>query len=116
MTESLKVMTREGTRRIAQYAFEYAFLNNRSKVTAVHKANIMKKADGIFLESCAEVAKAFPQVEYEEVIVDNCMMCGGQRRGGAGGRRCSAYLPPSPPPPCARAGSSSPSRSSSTSW
>lgn len=74
MTESLKVMTREGTRRIAQYAFEYAFLNNRSKVTAVHKANIMKKADGIFLESCAEVAKAFPQVEYEEVIVDNCMM------------------------------------------
>ena len=67
-------MTREGTRRIAQYAFEYAFLNNRSKVTAVHKANIMKKADGIFLESCAEVAKSFPAVEYEEVIVDNCMM------------------------------------------
>jgi isocitrate dehydrogenase (NAD+) len=74
VTESLKVMTREGTRRIAQYAFEYALLNNRAKVTAVHKANIMKKADGIFLESCAEVAKAFPSVEYEEVIVDNCMM------------------------------------------
>ncbi len=69
ITESLKVMTREGTRKIAQYAFEYAFLNNRQKVTAVHKANIMKKADGIFLESCAEVAKAFPTVEYEEVIV-----------------------------------------------
>jgi isocitrate dehydrogenase (NAD+) len=74
IAESLKVMTREGTRKIAQYAFEYAFLNNRQKVTAVHKANIMKKADGIFLESCAEVAKAFPTVEYEEVIVDNCMM------------------------------------------
>jgi isocitrate dehydrogenase (NAD+) len=69
IAESLKVMTREGTRRIAQYAFEYAFLNNRRKVTAVHKANIMKKADGIFLESCAEVAKSFPTVEYEEVIV-----------------------------------------------
>ena len=74
ITESLKVMTRDGTRRIAQYAFEYAFLNNRAKVTAVHKANIMKKADGIFLESCQEVAKLYPTVEYEEVIVDNCMM------------------------------------------
>lgn len=72
--ESLKVMTRDGTRRIAQYAFEYATLNNRAKVTAVHKANIMKKADGIFLESCADVAKAFPNIAYEEVIVDNCMM------------------------------------------
>lgn len=74
ITESLKVMTRDATRRIAQYAFEYASLNNRAKVTAVHKANIMKKADGIFLESCAEVAKAFPHIGYEEVIVDNCMM------------------------------------------
>ena len=74
ITESLKVMTRDGTRRIAQYAFEYAFLNNRAKVTAVHKANIMKKADGVFLESCQEVAKLYPTVEYEEVIVDNCMM------------------------------------------
>ena len=74
VTESLKVMTRDATRRIAAYAFEYAFLNNRAKVTAVHKANIMKKADGIFLESCAEAARMFPAVEYEEVIVDNCMM------------------------------------------
>ncbi|RYG56235.1 hypothetical protein EON66_03385 [archaeon] len=74
ITESLKVMTRDATRRIAQYAFEYATMNNRGKVTAVHKANIMKKADGLFLESCQEVAKAFPRIEYEEVIVDNCMM------------------------------------------
>jgi isocitrate dehydrogenase (NAD+) len=74
ITESLKVMTRDATRRIAQYAFEYAYLNNRGKVTAVHKANIMKKADGIFLESCQEVAKAYPHIDYEEVIVDNCMM------------------------------------------
>ena len=62
MTESLKVMTRDATLRIAKYAFEYAFLNNRAKVTAVHKANIMKKADGIFLESCHEVSKSYPQV------------------------------------------------------
>lgn len=74
VTESLKVMTRAATRRIAEYAFEYAAMNNRAKVTAVHKANIMKKADGIFLESCAEVAKSFPHIGYEEVIVDNCMM------------------------------------------
>jgi isocitrate dehydrogenase (NAD+) len=74
VTESLKVMTRDATRRIAQYAFEYAAMNNRTKVTAVHKANIMKKADGIFLESCQEVSKSFPHVQYEEVIVDNCMM------------------------------------------
>jgi isocitrate dehydrogenase (NAD+) len=74
ITESLKIMTRDATRRIAQYAFEYAHMNNRSKVTAVHKANIMKKADGLFLESCQEVAKAWPHIGYEEVIVDNCMM------------------------------------------
>lgn len=74
ITESLKVMTRSATLRIAEYAFEYAFLNNRSTVTAVHKANIMKKADGLFLESCREVAKRYPTVKYEEIIVDNCMM------------------------------------------
>lgn len=74
VTESLKVMTAAGTMRIAEYAFEYAYLNNRAKVTAVHKANIMKKADGLFLESCQAVAAKYPQIAYEEVIVDNCMM------------------------------------------
>lgn len=74
ITEALKVMTREGTRKIAEYAFEYAFLNRRSKVTAVHKANIMKRADGLFLDSCREIAQHYPNVKYEEVIVDNCMM------------------------------------------
>jgi isocitrate dehydrogenase (NAD+) len=74
VAESLKVMTRDATRRIANYAFEYAHMNNRAKVTAVHKANIMKKADGLFLESCSEIAKNWPHIQYEEVIVDNCMM------------------------------------------
>eukprot|EP01138_Halocafeteria_seosinensis_P003017 gb/GECG01003081.1/.p1 GENE.gb/GECG01003081.1/~~gb/GECG01003081.1/.p1 ORF type:complete len:378 (+),score=44.59 gb/GECG01003081.1/:1-1134(+) len=74
ITEALKVMTKAGTRRIAEYAFEYAYLNRRGKVTAVHKANIMKRADGLFLDSCREVAKNYPNVKYEEVIVDNCMM------------------------------------------
>ena len=74
ITESLKIMTRDATRRIAEYAFEYAYLNNRARVTAVHKANIMKKADGLFLESCRDVAKRFPMIQYQEIIVDNCMM------------------------------------------
>ena len=60
-----QVMTREGTLRIAEYAFEYAYLNFRRTVTAVHKANIMKKADGLFLESCREVARRYPKVKYE---------------------------------------------------
>lgn len=74
IAESLKVMTKEGTMRIAEYAFEYALLNNRGKVTAVHKSNILKRADGLFIESCQEVAKRYPQIDYEEQIVDAMAM------------------------------------------
>lgn len=49
-------------------------MNNRKKVTAVHKANIMKLADGLFLESCREVATKYPSIKYNEIIVDNCCM------------------------------------------
>ncbi|CAL5377939.1 unnamed protein product [Camellia sinensis] len=81
--ESLKVMTKFCSERIARYSFEYAYLNNRKKVTAVHKANIMKLADGLFLESCREVASKYPGgrsqasnpgIKYNEIIVDNCCM------------------------------------------
>ncbi|WZZ46902.1 hypothetical protein YC2023_043161 [Brassica napus] len=68
------VITKFCSERIAKYAFEYAYLNNRKKVTAVHKANIMKLADGLFLESCREVAKKYPGITYNEIIVDNCCM------------------------------------------
>ncbi|KAF2577423.1 hypothetical protein F2Q68_00006128, partial [Brassica cretica] len=68
------VITKYCSERIARYAFEHAYLNNRKKVTAVHKANIMKLADGLFLESCREVAKAYPGITYNEIIVDNCCM------------------------------------------
>ena len=68
------MITKYCSERIARYAFEYAYLNNRKKVTAVHKANIMKLADGLFLESCREVAKAYPGITYNEIIVDNCCM------------------------------------------
>ncbi|KAL0802762.1 hypothetical protein Bca101_057938 [Brassica carinata] len=70
----LLVITKFCSERIAKYAFEYAYLNNRKKVTAVHKANIMKLADGLFLESCQEVAKKYPSIAYNEIIVDNCCM------------------------------------------
>ncbi|WVZ11342.1 hypothetical protein V8G54_015872 [Vigna mungo] len=68
------VITKFCSERIAKYAFEYAYLNNRKKVTAVHKANIMKLADGLFLESCREVATRYPGIKYNEIIVDNCCM------------------------------------------
>lgn len=68
------MITKFCSERIAKYAFEYAYLNNRKKVTAVHKANIMKLADGLFLESCREVATNYPGIAYNEIIVDNCCM------------------------------------------
>ena len=72
--ESLKVTTKERTQRVAQYAFENTFLNGRKKITVVHKANIMKMVDGLFLECCREESKKFPSIHYEEMIVDNTAM------------------------------------------
>ncbi len=74
VTEAIKVITKKGSRRIVNSAFEYALKNKRKKVTAVHKANIMKITDGLFLECAREVAKQYPQIEYEEKIVDNMCM------------------------------------------
>ena len=71
---SLKVITRTASIRIAEYAFEYARKNNRHRIVAIHKANIMKLADGLFLRCCREVAEKNPDVEYEELIVDNASM------------------------------------------
>jgi isocitrate dehydrogenase (NAD+) len=73
--ESIKIITRFASQRIARYAFEYAVKNGRHKVTAVHKANIMKLSDGLFLESCAQVAAEYEgRVEFEDRIVDNMCM------------------------------------------
>lgn len=71
---SLKVITRTASERIARYAFDYAKRNGRRQVTAIHKANIMKLADGLFLRCCREVAKQFPEIQYKELIVDNASM------------------------------------------
>ena len=70
----LKVITRVASIRIAQAAFGFARKNSRKKVSAVHKANIMKLADGLFLRCCREVAQDFPEIEYRELIVDNASM------------------------------------------
>ncbi len=74
VVESLKIITEKASTRIARYAFEYAAANGRKKVTAVHKANIMKLSDGLFLECFYNVAKDFPDIEADDKIVDNCCM------------------------------------------
>ncbi|HEY7411256.1 MAG TPA: isocitrate dehydrogenase (NAD(+)) [Vicinamibacteria bacterium] len=74
VVESIKIITEKASTRIARYAFEYARAHGRKKVTAVHKANIMKLSDGLFLDCCRRVAAQFPAIEYDELIVDNCCM------------------------------------------
>lgn len=71
---SLKLITEGGARRIIDFAFRYARENNRRKVTCIHKANILKFSDGLFLEIGREIAKNYPDIEFEELIVDNTCM------------------------------------------
>ena len=74
MAHGIKIITRDACEKICRYAFEYAKENNRKKVTAVHKANIMKYTDGLFLDVYREVAKDYPNIETQEVIIDNMCM------------------------------------------
>jgi len=74
VVESLKIITASASRRIAAFTFEYARRHGRSRVTAVHKANIMKLGDGLFLDSVREVARGWPDIEYDERIVDAACM------------------------------------------
>src|SRR6266581_6168856 len=71
VVESLKIMTEKASTRIAIFAFEFARKYGRKKITAVHKANIMKKSDGLFLKCFRHVAVNYPEIEHEEKIVDN---------------------------------------------
>ena len=72
--ESIKIITRKASLRIAEFAFEYAIKNNRKTVHAVSKANICKLTDGLFLNCAREIAQKFPQIEYKEILVDNLCM------------------------------------------
>ena len=74
VVESLKIITEKASTRIARFAFDYARRNGRQRVTAVHKANIMKLSDGLFLDCCRAVAGQYPEVAYDEMIVDNTCM------------------------------------------
>ena len=74
VVESIKIITEKASTRIAKYAFAYAREHGRKRITAVHKANIMKLSDGLFLDCCRTVAKQYPEVVYDEIIVDNCCM------------------------------------------
>lgn len=74
VVESLKIITERASTRIARFAFAYARPHGRKRVTAVHKANIMKLSDGLFLDCCRKVARDHPEVGYDEMIVDNACM------------------------------------------
>jgi isocitrate dehydrogenase (NAD+) len=74
VVESLKIITEYASRRIARFAFEYATTEGRKKITAIHKANIMKMSDGLFLRCFRETAAEYPQIEAEDLIVDNACM------------------------------------------
>jgi isocitrate dehydrogenase (NAD+) len=74
VVESLKIITKNASMRIARAAFEYARREGRKKISAIHKANIMKLSDGLFLKCCREVAADYPEVQYNELIVDNACM------------------------------------------
>jgi len=74
VVESLKIITDKASRRIARYAFEYARLEGRKRITAIHKANIMKLSDGLFLRCFREVAEEYPEIQADDLIVDNTCM------------------------------------------
>jgi isocitrate dehydrogenase (NAD+) len=74
VVESLKIITRAKSERIAKFAFSFAVANNRKKVTCIHKANIMKLADGLFRKTFHDVAEVFPTIKSDDMIVDNASM------------------------------------------
>lgn len=74
VVESLKIITEKASRRISRFAYEYARKNNRHRVTAIHKANIMKLSDGLFLDCVRDVAKDYPEIASDDKIVDNACM------------------------------------------
>jgi isocitrate dehydrogenase (NAD+) len=74
VVESLKIITERASTRIAKFAFEYARKHGRKKIHAIHKANIMKLSDGLFLTSTRAVAEKYPDIEYKELIIDNACM------------------------------------------
>ncbi|KAG9322270.1 hypothetical protein KVV02_006693 [Mortierella alpina] len=74
VVQSIKLITKDASDRCARYAFNYAKETGRNRVTAVHKANIMKLSDGLFLSSCQEVAREFPEVKFDDLLLDRACL------------------------------------------
>jgi isocitrate dehydrogenase (NAD+) len=74
VVQSIKLITEQASTRVAEFAFNYAKANGRKKVTAVHKANIMKMSDGLFLERCIDVASKHPEIEFEHMLLDKACL------------------------------------------
>ncbi len=74
VVESIKIITERASTRIARFAFEYARTHDRKRVSAIHKANIMKLSDGLFLDCCRKVAREYAEIRYDEIIVDALCM------------------------------------------
>jgi len=116
---SIKPITVEGTERIVRFAFDYAVANGRKKVTSVHKANIMKYSDGLFLEVSREVAKEYPNIEFEDRIIDNMCMQLVQKPSSMMYWSCPIYtetLSPTWPPGSSAGSVSRPEATSAPKW
>jgi isocitrate dehydrogenase (NAD+) len=74
VVQSIKLITREASFRVAEFAFDYAQKHGRKSVTAVHKANIQRQADGLFLECCNKVAEKYPDINYSQLLLDTCCL------------------------------------------
>jgi isocitrate dehydrogenase (NAD+) len=74
VVETLRIITEKASHKIAEFAFQLAKREGRKKVTALHKANIMKLGDGLFLRCCQEIAAKYPEIQYQEMIIDNACM------------------------------------------
>lgn len=72
--QSIKLITKKASERVARFAFEYASASGRQKVTAVHKSNIMRRADGLFLSCCNELASNYPHIEYSDMYLDTACL------------------------------------------
>ena len=74
VVQSIKLITQKASERVARFAFDYAQANGRKKVTAVHKSNIMRRADGLFLACCDQVAKDYPHIQYTNTYLDTACL------------------------------------------
>lgn len=74
VVQSIKLITHKASMRVAEFAFNYARSTGRKSVTAIHKSNIMRRADGLFLSCCTEVAGRFPEIEYSDMYLDTACL------------------------------------------